>query len=96
MQFSLQVGVTEPHNVAVSFDQLWRGRIKVEVDGKPVLSEFHALSLSPTWQCVLELGSLEKVTVSVEKRRRSMFGGLFPNTYKVFVNGSLVLSIKGY
>ncbi len=90
------VGTTEPNRVEFSFDQWASGRYFVKVNDVIVLRGFRFVSLSNVGNFEIKLGKTEKHSVRIQKRKFRFFGGVLPQTYSVFVNDSLLFTVRGY
>lgn len=88
------VGITEPHRVDFSFDQLG-GRLEIKVDGVPVVDEVRTLSASLTKRYDFVVGVAEKHHVAIEKKRKLLLAGVQPQLYRIFIDGHLVQTYEG-
>ena len=88
------VGITERHRVDFSFDQFW-GRLKIKVDGLPVVEEVRTLSASLTKRYDFVVGVAEKHHVAIEKERKLLLAGVQPQQYRIFIDGQLVQTYEG-
>jgi hypothetical protein len=96
MRFSFVVGTGERHRVDFSFDQIWLGSVRVDVNGEVRIRKHQLMGFDPVRTYTLQVGEREKHAVRIEKQKRLLFGGLLPQSYRVFVDDRLVVSIKGY
>lgn len=94
MQFSFKVGVTEPHEVDFSFDQLI-GNVQIRIDGQPAIRDFRLLSLSLTKRYEFVVGVHERHQVAIEKKRKLFLAGFRPQRYRIFIDGQLVQTYEG-
>jgi hypothetical protein len=95
MKFSVEIGSKEKHQIDFSFNQIFGGLV-IRADGQVVRRDFRGLSFSTVKAYEFQLGCDEKLVVRIEKERRLVFGYLFPQKYRVFVNGDLITSKHGY
>lgn len=93
MQFWFDVGASEVHRVAFSFDKFW-GRLVITVDGVSVVDQVRLFSLRLVKRYELVVGAREQHRVTIEKRRKLFFAGFRPQTYQVFIDGQLVRSYQ--
>ena len=94
MQFSFEVGKHEKHLVSFEFNQMI-GNVSIKVDGQEVASDLRLLSLSLVKTYEFVVGTGERHTVRIEKRRKLFLAGLRPQQYRVFVDNRLVQEHEG-
>jgi hypothetical protein len=95
LEFAFTVGAAEQHAVEFSRGGLW-GTVRVTVDGVEALSQTDPpLSVDRTRRYELTVGEDEPHAVVIEKQRPRWFGGLRPNTYRVFVDGQFTATHEG-
>lgn len=85
MRIVFEVGVTERHQVEVSYDQV-TGRWRILVDGHTALDRVRHRSLSLIETHVLTVGVGERHTLRVDKHRKLLFPGLRPQTIIAYVD----------
>jgi hypothetical protein len=96
MNLSFEVGEAERYLIDFSFDQIWLGFLRINVNGQPRLRTCHLIGLDPVRTYRLEVGEKQKYAIRIEKEKKPVFGGLLPQRYRVFVDDRLILSVKGY
>lgn len=90
------VGTTEPNRVEFSFGQWLAGRFVAKVNNERVLHGFRFAGTSQVQNFEFNCGKSETYSIRIEKRKFRIFGGVLPQTYSVFVNGSLLFTLLGY
>lgn len=93
-QFWFDVGRYERHRVEFFFDRMW-GRVRISVDGHPVVNRSILFSLRLTERFRFAVGHREPHEVVIEKRRKVLLAGVRPSTYQVFVDGVFLLTLEG-
>ena len=97
MTFKFEVG-TDEEKETVSFSRdPWLGRMIIETDTRTLLrTEMAGFSFDPVQEYKFELGSTNQHKVKITHTRPQWFGGFFPHTYVVFVDGKEICAHKGY
>ncbi|RSN69450.1 hypothetical protein [Actinomadura sp. WAC 06369] len=93
-QFWFDLGQYERHRVEFFFDRMW-GKVRISVDGHPVVEKQNLFSLRLTERYPFTVGHQERHEVVIEKTRKVMFAGFRPSTYQVFVDGVFFLALEG-
>jgi hypothetical protein len=86
-----EVGQEERHKVEFSFDR-FSGATKIKVDGSMVDSQRAMFSSQITKRYEFGVGQAEKHAVTIEKTRKLLLAGFRPSTYRVLVDGQLLLT----
>jgi hypothetical protein len=94
MEFTIEVGDTEKHQMHTHFDQVF-GQVRVEVDGKSVAQDWRSFSLHRTRRYEFSVGTDETHDVVVELTRKGIVGGFRSQTCQVFVDGESVGTYVG-
>jgi hypothetical protein len=86
MQLTFEVGTTEKHVVAFSFDRFWGG-LTITVDGNSVVDQVRLFSVNlvATWQ--FTVGTTEIHHVQIDKHRAVFFAGFRPQPVFAYVDG---------
>jgi hypothetical protein len=87
--FAFDVGDAERHRVEVRWGQAG-GLAEICVDGRPALRDRVQFTFRRTQRYRVDVGETEVHSVTVEKRRRSVFGGLQKQTFRALVDGQVV------
>ena len=99
MKFSIDIGNQERHRI--DYARNWfTGDERLSVDGE-VIARRSVLSLSNYVSSLVRrhdftVGQTERHSVAFEKERPLVFAGFRPHTYRLFVDGALVLERSGY
>src|SRR5690348_11165090 len=100
MKFSIEIGDKERHRV--DYSRNWfTGNERLSVDGeviasRSILSLSNYVSLPLARRHDFTVGNSEQHTAAFEKERPLILAGFRPHTYRLFVDGSLVLERTGY
>jgi hypothetical protein len=89
VEFTIEVGNREKHQVHLSFDEVL-GKIRVESDGENVARHWRAFSLHRTRRYEFSVGHDETHDVVIELTRKGVVGGFRSQTCQVFVDGESV------
>ena len=100
MRFALKVGDEE--RCRIEFSRNWfTGRASVNLDGESTtlkspfkLSTHFSFQRVNRYECTVGRRPTHKVVI--EHERPLLFGGFWPNTYRVFVDGSLAEEHCGF
>jgi hypothetical protein len=100
MQFSFEVGDNEKVRIEFSRDPFF-GTMKVTANGEVVAARSPSnvsthFSFTFVNRYAFTVGERERHDVVVEHSRPKLFGGLRPQTYRVYVDGALVAEHAGY
>lgn len=90
MRFALDIGETEKNLLEFNFNQLL-GSTVIKVNGKQVKKTVRLFSEPLHERHHVEVGTQERHTVFIEKRRKLLFGQKF----FVYVNQRLVKAFQG-
>jgi len=100
MKFTLEVGEKEKHRIDYCRDPFF-GTERLRADGQLVasrsvvsLSNYVSFPLCRRYE--FSVGELEKHTLVLEKERPLLLAGFRPHTYRVLVDGKLILERQGY
>jgi hypothetical protein len=94
MDLTFEVGEREKHSVRYHFNQS-SGFGSVSVDGETVKRIFQMLALSTTVHCKFSVGMEEIHHVDIQRVRKRALGGFLPQTYRVIVDGKLLVEEVG-
>ena len=94
MEFTIEIGTEEKHQLHVHFDQVF-GQVLVEVDGKNVAQDWRSFSLHKTRRYEFSVGTAEPQDVVIELTRKGVVGGFRSQTCQVFVDGESVGTYVG-
>ena len=94
MEFAIEVGTEEKHQLRLSVDQLL-GQVRIEVDGTHVAQGWRPFSLHKTRRYELSVGGHQNHDVIVEWSRKAVVGGFRSQTCRVLVDGDLVATYVG-
>ncbi len=94
MEFAIEVGIEEKHQLRLSVDQLL-SQVRIEVDGNSVAQGWRPFSLHKTRRYELSVGEHQNHDVIIELSRRAVVGGLRSQTCRVLVDGDLVATYVG-
>jgi hypothetical protein len=87
-EFEFEVGsIEERHRVKFHFNQSFGG-LRILVDGKPALRKFILFSVSLDRHFEFTVGQEERHQVMIEMTRKRVLGGLLPQSYAVFIDGT--------
>jgi hypothetical protein len=89
VDFTLQVGRSEAHQVAFHWDS-WHAIAVITVDGKEVLREKHPFAVKTIRRYEASVGESEVHSFVVVKRKPLMYGGLRKQSFQAFVDDELV------
>jgi hypothetical protein len=89
VEFTIEVGTEEKHQVHLSFDQAF-GKVQVAVDGKNVALDWRSFALHRTRRYDFSVGRDEIHDIVIELTRKSVVGGFRSQTCQVFVDGESV------
>jgi hypothetical protein len=89
VEFTIEVGTEEKHQVHFSFDQTF-GKVQVEVDGKKVALDWRWFTLHRTRRYEFSVGRDETHDIVIDLTRKSVVGGFRSQTCQVFVDGEAV------
>jgi hypothetical protein len=89
MELRFEVGTTERHVVAYSWDQMW-GRESLAIDGVDVLKTVQLMSFSLVRVRQATVGEVERHRVRVEKRRELVLAGIRPQVITAYVDDEKV------
>jgi hypothetical protein len=89
MELRFEVGTTEQHVVAYSWDQMW-GRESLTIDGVDVLKTVQLMSFSLVRVREATVGEVERHRVRVEKRRELILAGIRPQVITAYVDDEKV------
>jgi hypothetical protein len=89
VEFTIEVGHEEKHQVHLSFDEAF-GKIRIEVDGESVARHWRVFSLHRTRRYEFSVGQDETHDVVIELTRKSIVGGFRSQTCQVLVDGESV------
>jgi hypothetical protein len=100
MRFTLEVGDNEKSRINFSRSS-FTGAMQILVNGEAVardswLSPSTHLGFTRKRRYEFVVGKVEKHQVVIEKERPLLFGGVRPQTYRVFVDGQLIHEQRGY
>ncbi len=87
--FAFDVGDAEQHRIEVRWSQAG-GLAEICVDGRPALRDRVQFTFRRTQRYQLQVGNTERHSVTVEKRRRAVLGGLQKQAFRALVDGRLV------
>jgi hypothetical protein len=90
MKFEIEVGEVAKERVEFSFNQLM-GRTIIRSNGREVKRSVRWFSEPVVDTHVIDFAQHEKVNLTIEKRRRQLFGA----QYFVYINNRLVAYYKG-
>src|SRR5262245_59970153 len=100
MRFAFEIGGAE--NARVEFYRNpWTGTIWIAADGEqvdvavPTRPSTH-FNLRWVKRYTFDVGQAERHEVTIEQQRPLLLGGLWPNTYRVFVDGRMTEERHGY
>jgi hypothetical protein len=85
VDFTIEVGTEERHQLHLSFDQVF-GQVQVEVDGKDVAQDWRSFSLHRTRRYGFSVGKDETHDVIIELTRKALVGGFRSQTCRVLVD----------
>jgi hypothetical protein len=88
VDFTLPVGQSERHEVGFTWRQGWAEAV-MTVDGAEVLRERHPWGMRTVRRYQVSVGTSERHTVTVEKRKPWAWGGVRKNSFRVFVDGQV-------
>ncbi len=91
---SLGVGQAEKHRVSFYWDLLF-GRVKISVDGVPVLRTWKWFDWGLKSNYSLNVGTGEQHEVRIELKRPNSLARYRPWEYRFFVDGELVKTHTG-
>lgn len=94
VQLAFDVGVDERHHLTFSFDKVW-GRLRIEVDGRPVHRELRVLSVNLVKRYEFTVGVHERHAVVIDKERKALLAGFRPQICRAYVDGHLVAEQAG-
>jgi hypothetical protein len=94
IRFTINIGQNADHSLGFRWNQI-TGRAEITVDGVVVQRRLVVFSLTPVRTYSVEVGT-ERIPVRIEQERRLLFPFLFPNKYRVFVDGEFLKCLKGY
>ena len=94
MEFTIEVGSQEKHEIHLSFDQTF-GKVQVAVDGKNVALDWRSFTLHRTRRYDFSVGRDETHDIVIELTRKSVVGGFRSQTCQVFVDGASVGTYVG-
>jgi len=94
MDLTFEVGEHERHSVHYHFNQS-SGFGVISVDGKPIKRIFQMFAFATTVHCKFSVGNEEIHEVDIQRERKRAFGGVLPQTYRVFIDGHLAVEQAG-
>lgn len=94
VKFSFNVGDLEKHKVDFHFNQ-WRGNLNIDIDGRRVVDDFRMFSLKLIKVYEFPVGANERHHVRIEKKRKLLLAGLRPQTYRAYIDDTLVKEFVG-
>jgi hypothetical protein len=94
VEFTIEVGDKEKHELHTQFDQVF-GHVRIEVDGKSVAQDWRSFSLHRTRRYEFSVGTGEPHDVVIQLTRKGVVGGFRSQTCKVFVDGESVGTYVG-
>ncbi len=94
MKFSLNVGELEKHTVDFYFNQ-WTGNLNINVDGRREVDDFRMFSLKLTKEYEFPVGTNERHCIRIEKQRKLLLAGFRPQTYRAYIDDTLVKELGG-
>ncbi len=94
MEFTIEVGADEKHQLHFSFDQVL-GEIRVEADGRDVAQDWRSFTLHRTRRYEFSVGGEEPHAIAIELTRKALVGGFRSQTCRVFVDDELVGTYVG-
>lgn len=89
MQLTFEVGTTEKHVVAFSFDKFWGG-LTITVDGNSVVDQVQLFSIKLVATWTFTVGTTETHQVQIDKRRALFFAGFRRQPVSAYVDGVCV------
>jgi hypothetical protein len=95
MHFQIEVGDKEKHEIQFHYNQIM-GILKIKVDGKVIRRDLRFLSFTVLKVYSFTVGEKEKLFVKIEKERRLFLSFLFPQRYRVIVDGKLFAEFNGF
>ena len=94
MEFTIEVGDKEKHQLHTRFDQVF-GQVRIEVDGKCVAQDWRSFSFHRTRRYEFSVGTGETHDVVIELTRKSVVGGFRSQTCQAIVDGESVGTYVG-
>lgn len=94
MEFTIEVGTEEKHQLRLSDDQVL-GQVRIEVDGNDVAKGWRPFSLHRARRYELSVGGDQYHDVIIELSRKAVVGGFRSQTCRVLVDGELVATYVG-
>jgi hypothetical protein len=89
MRLKFNVVDKEMHAVEFSFSKIWGG-LTISVDGKRIVTTIRTVSFELVKTYEFVVGTDEKHTVRIEKRRELLFAPFRPQPVTAFVDGARV------
>lgn len=94
MEFSFDVGAAEPHRVDFVFDQAY-SLLAIRVDGALRVKKSMMFSPRLTHRFKLAVGSQERHSVVIEKKRHLLLGAFRRQQYRVLIDDRLAHEYEG-
>jgi hypothetical protein len=100
MRFAFETGDAEKTRVEF-YRNPWIGTTWIAADGErvdvvnPTDPSAH-FNFRWVRRYTFDVGEVERHEVTIEQERPALLGGLFPNTYRVFVDGRMTEEHHGY
>jgi len=88
-ELEFTVGVHERHQVVYSWDQ-FSGRLRITVDGEPIVDTLRVFSVSSTAEHEFTVGDREVHRVRIVKERPMVLAGFRPQPITASVDGQVV------
>lgn len=89
MRMTFELGESERHQVAFSFNKFW-GSLAITVDGVSVVRTIRIASVGLVKRWDFVVGQQEQHQVRIEKHREQLFAGFRPQQVYAFVDDQLV------
>lgn len=95
MNFRVEIGGREKHLIEFTYNQI-TGILTIQVDGRVVRRDWRFISFTTRKVYSFTVGEQERLFVQIEKERRLFLAFLFPQQYRVIVDGKLLQEFRGF